>query len=46
MDISKLRLVRVMNRIVERGFMPPDHEIWLKNPASFALADLLGRERP
>jgi aminoglycoside phosphotransferase (APT) family kinase protein len=39
-------VVRVMNRAVERGFMPPDHEIWLKNPASFALADLLGRPRP
>jgi aminoglycoside phosphotransferase (APT) family kinase protein len=39
-------VVRVMNRAVERGFMPPDHEIWLKNPASFALADLMGRERP
>ena len=39
-------VVRVMNRAVERSFMPPDHEIWLKNPASFALADLMGRERP
>jgi aminoglycoside phosphotransferase (APT) family kinase protein len=38
-------VVRVMNRAVERGFMPPDHEIWLKNPAAFALADLLGMER-
>ena len=38
-------VVRVMNRAVERGFMPPDHEIWLKNPAAFALADLLGMDR-
>lgn len=39
-------VVRVMNRAVARGFVPPDHEIWLRNPASFALADLLGRDRP
>ena len=31
--------VRVMNRAVERQFMPTDHTIWLHNPAAFALAD-------
>jgi len=39
-------VVRVMNRAVERGFIPPDHTIWLQNPASFALADLMGLDRP
>jgi len=39
-------VVRVMNRGVERGLVPPDHLIWLKNPAAFALADLIGMERP
>ena len=39
-------VVRVMNRAVARGFLPPDQKIWLTNPASFALADLLGLPRP
>lgn len=37
-------VVRVMNRAVERKFMPEDHEIWLRNPAADCLADLLGME--
>ena len=39
-------VVRVMNRAEERAFIPPDHEIWLRNPASACLADLLGMARP
>ncbi len=39
-------VVRVMNRAVDRGFLPPDHEIWLRNPASTCLADLMGVSRP
>ena len=39
-------VVRVMNRAVARGFLPADQKIWLQNPASAALADLLGLERP
>jgi aminoglycoside phosphotransferase (APT) family kinase protein len=39
-------VVRVMNRAVERGFLPPDQQIWLRNPASDTLADLLGTDRP
>jgi len=39
-------VVRVMNRAVERGFMPPDHEIWLRNPAADILADLMQLPRP
>jgi aminoglycoside phosphotransferase (APT) family kinase protein len=39
-------VVRVMNRAVARGFLPPDQKIWLQNPASAALADLLGLPRP
>jgi hypothetical protein len=35
-----------MNRAVARGFLPADQKIWLTNPASFALADLLGLPRP
>ncbi|MGI9602501.1 MAG: phosphotransferase family protein [Acidimicrobiales bacterium] len=34
-------VVRVMNRLVARGVMPPDHQIWLDNPASDCLALLL-----
>jgi aminoglycoside phosphotransferase (APT) family kinase protein len=34
-------VVRVMNRAVERGFFPPDHEIWCNNPAASALAQVL-----
>ena len=34
-------VVRVMNRWVDRGMLPPDHEVWLRNPAANCLADLL-----
>lgn len=34
-------VVRVMNRSVDRGLVPPDHGIWLANPASQCLAQLL-----
>jgi aminoglycoside phosphotransferase (APT) family kinase protein len=34
-------VVRVMNRAVDRGLMPADQQIWLTNPASDALAQLL-----
>jgi aminoglycoside phosphotransferase (APT) family kinase protein len=39
-------VVRVMNRAVARGFLPADQKIWLTNPASAALADLLALPRP
>jgi len=35
-------VVRVMNRAVARGHVPPDHTVWLENPAATALAQLLG----
>ena len=35
-------VVRVMNRWEQRGQIPDDHTIWLENPASTALAALLG----
>jgi aminoglycoside phosphotransferase (APT) family kinase protein len=34
-------VVRVMNRAVARGLMPADQQVWLSNPASDALAQLL-----
>lgn len=34
-------VVRVMNRLVGRGDLPADNTIWLHNPASTALAELL-----
>jgi aminoglycoside phosphotransferase (APT) family kinase protein len=34
-------VVRIMNRWVERGVFPPDHEIWLENPAATCLHQLL-----
>ncbi|MEM7410887.1 MAG: phosphotransferase family protein [Myxococcota bacterium] len=34
-------VVRVMNRAVERGVVPADHEIWKHNPAAMALRGLL-----
>jgi aminoglycoside phosphotransferase (APT) family kinase protein len=34
-------VVRVMNRSVARGEMPADQKIWLENPASTCLAQLL-----
>ena len=39
-------VVRVMNRGVERGMVPPDHGLWLANPASQCLADLLDMPVP
>jgi aminoglycoside phosphotransferase (APT) family kinase protein len=39
-------VVRVMNRGVDRGMVPPDHEIWLRNPAANCLAELLGVPLP
>jgi aminoglycoside phosphotransferase (APT) family kinase protein len=35
-------VVRVMNRWEQRGLLPADNTIWLENPASAALAELLG----
>ena len=34
-------VVRVMNRAVARGHMPADHAVWLDNPATVALGQLL-----
>jgi aminoglycoside phosphotransferase (APT) family kinase protein len=34
-------VVRVMNRMVDRGHLPADHTIWLENPAASCLAQLL-----
>ena len=34
-------VVRVMNRTVARGLMPADQTIWLDNPSTVCLADLL-----
>jgi aminoglycoside phosphotransferase (APT) family kinase protein len=34
-------VVRVMNRLVDRGLMPADHTVWLENPAASALRSLL-----
>lgn len=34
-------VVRVMNRMVQRGHMPADQTVWLHNPAVTCLADLM-----
>jgi aminoglycoside phosphotransferase (APT) family kinase protein len=34
-------VVRVMNRAVDRGLMPADHTIWLENPPTTVLEQLL-----
>jgi hypothetical protein len=34
-------VVRVMNRLVDRGELPEDQPIWLHNPAATALGQLL-----
>jgi aminoglycoside phosphotransferase (APT) family kinase protein len=34
-------VVRVMNRSVARGELPPDQRIWIENPAATCLAELL-----
>ncbi|HEX7094469.1 MAG TPA: phosphotransferase family protein [Acidimicrobiales bacterium] len=34
-------VVRVMNRLVDRGDLAPDQTIWLHNPASACLAELM-----
>jgi len=39
-------VVRVMNREVDRGRVPPDQKIWLAKLASECLADLLGMPVP
>lgn len=36
-------VVRVMNRMVDRGQLPADHTIWLNNPAATALSQLLDK---
>jgi aminoglycoside phosphotransferase (APT) family kinase protein len=36
-------VVRVMNRMVDRGMLPADNVIWRENPAATALAQLLER---
>lgn len=36
-------VVRVMNRLVDRGDLPEDQPIWLNNPAATALAQLLAK---
>jgi aminoglycoside phosphotransferase (APT) family kinase protein len=38
-------VVRVMNRTVARGHMPADQTVWLDNPATVCLEDLLSRVR-
>lgn len=35
-------VVQVMNRSVARGLVPPDHEVWLHNPAATCLDQLTG----
>lgn len=39
-------VVRVMNRTVERGLLPADHDLWFQNQAVECLADLLDVEAP
>ena len=39
-------VVRVMNRLEARGMLSPDQMLWLANPASQCLADLLEIEVP
>lgn len=39
-------VVRVMNRLVERGHLPPDHTIWRDNPVATCLAEILDTQRP
>ena len=34
-------VVRVMNRMVDRGQLPPDHRIWIENPVVPCLAALM-----
>jgi len=34
-------VVRVMNRTVERGLMPPDNTVWLENQATVCLTELM-----
>lgn len=34
-------VVRVMNRLVDRGDLDPDHRIWLENPATAALEEIM-----
>jgi aminoglycoside phosphotransferase (APT) family kinase protein len=34
-------VVRVMNRLVDRGHMPVDHRVWIENPVVPCLVDLM-----
>ena len=34
-------VVRVMNRLVDRAQLPPDHTIWLENPATVCLQQMI-----
>ena len=36
-------VVRVMNRMVDRGQLPPDQTIWINNPAATALSQILDK---
>jgi aminoglycoside phosphotransferase (APT) family kinase protein len=38
-------VVRVMNRLVDRGHMPVDHRIWIENPVVPCLVELLAEAR-
>ena len=38
-------VVRVMNRLVERGHLPPDHTIWRDNPVATCLTEILDAQR-
>lgn len=37
-------VVRVMNRLVDRGDLDPNHQIWLHNPATVALAAIVNEQ--
>lgn len=37
-------VVRVMNRLVDRGDLAPDHRIWLENPATVALCEIMSEQ--
>lgn len=37
-------VVRVMNRLVDRGDLDPNHQIWLENPATVALSEIMNEQ--
>jgi aminoglycoside phosphotransferase (APT) family kinase protein len=37
-------VVRVMNRLVDRGDLDPNHTIWLENPATVALGEIMNEQ--